>query len=336
MKAETVRVTSEEINKFKIPSSSNKVLIHSVVKNTEATTSQGIIKIASTEIDWNPGDHVSRTGVIKAVPRDITYRRNDGSSLAWETDIEVYVGMTVWYDYMDSLNCVTYITETGDEYKMIDYASLYVGIVPVGKEYDGYIDKEYHSKSKSGDYWVVPLNGYVLFNKVNKNRNLTTDIIVNEKSDGYKGEVAYVGRPLKAYDLEDGDSLDIQRGDICLFQHDYEVMLEHPAYATFDNGTPYKRLQRKVINLVWRNDDVIVPNGRVLVEEQETIKTTSQGIEYIKPRLSVGRSKVLMTGIDGINVGDEVFFDANNGMTINVNGDRVKLLKSRDIHASIS
>lgn len=335
MKAETIKITSREIERFKIPSSSNKVLVKTTVKNTEETTSTGIIKISKTEIDWSPGDHVSRVGIVASVPRSITYRRNEGSTLAWETDIEVYKGMQVWYDYLNSLNCVTYITENGDEYKMLDYASLYVGIVPVGKEYEKYIDNTYHNKCKSGKCWVVPLNGYVLFNQINKQRNLTTGIEVKDVSDGYKGEVMYTGRPLKAYDLEDGDTVDIQRGDVCLFQHNYEVMLENPAYATFDGGTPYKRLQRKIINLVWRGDEIIVPSGRVLVEEQHYMKSTSQGIEYIKPKLSVGRSKVLLSGVDGIDIGDEVFFDSENGMTLNVNGQTVKLLKVRDIHASV-
>ena len=329
-KLEIYKLKEREILSMSIPNGNNRVLLKTIEKNTEATTPSGILKISPTETDWNEANHASRWGEVVAFPHKLRYDPHDGSSLAWDTEVEVYKGMVVWYDYLDSLNCVTYFDEHGSEYKLIEYGNLYVGIIPVGMKTDK-IDIRYHTKTEDKSHWVIPLNGYILFKKINKKPMTVTDIYIPDKNDPSKGIVKYISIPNKSYSSGNEDHIDLEEGDVCIFSHNYEVMLEHPTYAVFDGGRQYKRLQRRNVELVWRDDEIIIPKNRILIRQHPATLVTDYGLKLMRTNKTYNNGTVIISSFKEIKKDDEILFSKGSGRIIEWRGKTYRLLNISNV-----
>lgn len=297
---------------MKIPYGSNKVLIQTLEKNTEQTTPSGIIKISATDTDWDHATHADRWGKVIHVPSGLKYDRFDGGALAWYTDIEVAEGMLVWYDYLNSLNCTVLLDEDESEYRLIEYGNLYVALVPVGSIYEEFVDKDIHGLNNTKTDWVIPLNGYVLFERIDENAHTT--LWMPPKIDKTKGVVKYVGRRIMEYQNGKGDVIDLRPGDTVQFKDAYEVLLEDKTYSTFDGGVTYRRAQRNRVACAWRGDKIIVPSDCVLVDEQKEELETEMGIKLLKGLQKQSLGYVMEGG--GFDLGDQVIFIKGAGVLI--------------------
>jgi len=333
-KIEEFKLTEKQILSMTIPYGNNKVLIKTTEKNTEATTPSGILKISPTETDWNAADHASRWGEVITFPKRLKYDPYDGSSLAWDTDVDIYVGMCVWYDYLDSLNCPTYFDEYNSEYKLIEYANLYVGIIPVDVMND-IVNPLYHTKTDDEKHWVIPLNGYCLFEKINRPPLTMSDIYIPDKNDPSSGIAKFIGKPNHAYGGSYNDDIDLMLGDKCKFSYNYEVFLEHPTYATFNGGKVYKRFQRKTIEFIERGDSLIMPKNRVLVLEHPEKLITDYGLKLFKEHTTHSHGTVLQSTCDEIDEATEILFTKGSGRLMEKDNQKLRLINISNVLAKV-
>ena len=327
-KEELFSVKKDEVLNFKIPFGTNRVLLKTTMQNVGSTTASGIIKSVATDIDWNPAVHASRWGEVVAFPSGLKFTDYDGTSLSWQTEIEIHKGMMVWYDYLDSLNSPTYVDEEGTEYKMIEYANLYVGLT----DNEEYVDKSCHSKTTDGKLWVVPLNGYILFTKVNKMQTNKIDLLLRQENDPSRGKARFISKPNKRYSDDYSDDLDVGVGDLCLFSYNYEVMLEDPYYAVFDGGNQYKRNQRRHIEMVWKGEEILIPKGRAIIRQDVDSRVTQGGVELMVTPTTHDTGEVLQSRIISLKEGDKILYSKGAGRLIDYKGERVRLIKEGNVY----
>lgn len=307
---EKQKIYRSVLESIKMPPGSSKVLIKITDKTTDERTPSGIIKISEMETDWSPATHRNRTGTVMAVPKDPLPFKVGGDLSPWKTTVQISVGMTVWFDFM---NMDTYEDDEGAEYKLVNYCDIYVATAPVDHAHG----VRSIQKSVDGKEWVIPLNGYSLFERVYKKRRGRFDIFESEKVDRSKGIVKYVAKRNEAYEsgVED-DHVDLQVGDNVQFSVVPEVMLEDPAHLRFDSGRMYRRAQARNIDLVWRGDELVLPKGRILIKKIKDERVLPSGIILLRDNVKNHRGEVVISSIEGVNVGQEVTYPLKGGVPL--------------------
>jgi len=304
-----------------LPRVSNNVIIKTLFNNKEDTTASGILKAADLgELPesgqdgkqvYNPSDHANRWGEVIVVPESLWYDEDNKSGMQWETEIEVKPGMLVWYDYLTSLNGLTYYDENKTEYKVVPYEYLYV--------------------AKEGDR-IIPLNGYVLFERLHLKATSSLDVTTENKIDKDHGIVRYFGSKNKSYSIDVySDDLDLQDGDLVLFKHQYEVLLEDSLHAQFDGEKMYRRAQRKDIDVVFRGEELILTKGLLLVDAKSMDQKRASGIELIRSYEKTSTGIVLDSRSEVISKGMKVYYQPGSGRKIEHLGNEYRILVESQI-----
>lgn len=317
---EVYRVSQSEIESLRVPPGSRQVLIRIDSRNIDERTPSGIWTV--TDTDWQPAVHSDRTGTVIAVPKDpLPFNQIKGQDIMpWKTKVEISPGMKVWFDYLASENCVTYIDETETHYKLINYDDLYVATI----------------NNKSGSR-IVPLNGFHLFEIVYKEKTSEFDTS-DPKINTREGIVKYVAKNNELYTTEgEEDLVNLQTGDRVRFGPVPAVYLEDEAHCTFDGGTMYRRAQARNIDLVWRGDELILPRGKLLIK-QIPEKDHYRGNlilppKYVNKRSDIKnhRGEVLVSSVHEAPPGAVVKYIIGAGALIDYKGDKCRVLKSAEI-----
>ena len=204
---EKEKVYKSILEKVKIPPGSTKVLIKIMEKTTDERTPSGIFKISEMDADWNVSAHRNRTGVVMAVPKDPLPFKVGGDLSPRKTTVQISVGMTVWFDFMDT---ETYEDEDGVEYKLVEYSSIYVATVPRCEEEDFWFSQ----KSTDGKEWIIPLNGFHIFDRVFHEPKSKFDIHITRRVNNKEAIFKYVAVNNAAYETgEEEDHVTLEPGD---------------------------------------------------------------------------------------------------------------------------
>ena len=312
MSTERVYLEKDEISQLKIPIGSKSVIIKILRKNAESETPSGILKISPTELDWNPAMHSDRTGLVVAVPSRLPF--NVGrDEMPWKTHVQIAVGMTVWFDFLASENCVTYIYE-GYDYKVLDYDNLYVATL---------------------NEKIIPLNGFSLFERVYHKPINKFDKISETQVDETKGIVRYVAEKNEAYESgASEDHIDLQPGDEVLFGRVPCVMLEDEAHCVFDGGKMYRRSQSRNVEMLWRDGELIMPNNRMLVKQIPDDVFYKPKLDLILPEaylhrrtdVKCHRAEVILSSLKEVPVGSIVKYIRGGGALMDYKGEAHRIL----------
>ena len=227
-----VKVSQEEVDNMVMNPYSNCVLVK--VKIEERTTASGILldftdgavieQLAGNKEEYSTylADAERISGELVRIP-DRLYPDDD--YLPWHSDIECELGDTVYFDYYDSINSVTFAV--GDcEYRVLPYSALYV--------------------AKRGNK-IIPLNGYNIFEDIREKKK--SDLEIESKVAELKGRCIYVATPVRFCNPKQTDDMELEVGDIVEFRKGFKkVFLERQWYfATFDESKLYFRAHRKDI-----------------------------------------------------------------------------------------
>jgi len=318
-------VLKRTLESIKIPPGSRKVLVKILEKTIDQATPSGIYKISPTDTDWNPAKHRNRWGVVLAAPKRPLPFKVKGDLMPWSTKVQITPGMTVFFDFM---NTQTYNDEEGSEYKLVDYDSLYVATFPrVDDEELGWAHK-----STDGTEWIVPLNGFCLFERIYKKQRGTLDIFETHKIDRRRGIVKYVAEKNVTY--EDGmsaDHVDLKVGDEVVFSSVPEVMLEDETYCVFDGGRMYRRAQARNVDLIWRNRELILPTGKVLLKQIPDETVTPSGIILQKPNVKNHTGEIILSSVHEIKEKDVVLYIKGAGVKLEYKGEDCRVVKEGEI-----
>jgi len=263
--------------------------------------------------------------MVMAVPRHELPFKKKADLMPWKTRIQLSVGMTVLFDFMRT---ETYYDEFGDEYKLVDYDSCYVATFPrVGDE-----DIKWAHKSTDGTEWILPLNGFHLFERVYKKQRGSLDIFESEKVDRRKGIVKYTAVNNEDYETPgQSDHVELQVGDEVQFSVVPEVMLEDEAYCEFDQGRMYRRAQARNIDLVWRNGELILPQGKCLVRQIKDEEITPAGIILLKKHVKNHRGEVVLSSLQGVKKGDVIKYVQNGGSPLKYKEEDLRVLNENHV-----
>ena len=248
--------------------------------------------------------------------------------MPWKTTVEIKVGMKVWFDFMDM---ETYEDEEGGEYKLVDYASIYAASFTKAP---WLTDEEALNlqTSTDGTEYIIPLNGYTLFERVHKKQRGRFDVFETEKVDTKRGIVRYVAKNNRGYeDGETTDHVELEVGDEVQFNTVPEIMLEEKEYCTFDGGRMYRRAQARNIDLVWRNGDLILPKGRVLLKRHWEDKRTKSGIWLPRPNVKTHKGEIIVSSVDEAPVGSFVRYVMNAGRLLDYNGEKHRVVSDKQL-----
>ena len=291
-------------------------MIKTLARNVDARTPSGIWKI--TDTDWNENVHVDRWGEVVQIPRDpLPFKRlvqgqPPADKMPWVTSVQIKKGDLVWYDYLNSLNCVTYIDEEKSEYKLIDYENCYVAT-----------DKDAN---------IIPLNGFHLFERIYKEQTGNFDIFEEYKIDRSRGIVKYVAENNEAYELSsDEDPFDLQVGDEVKFGPVPEVMLEDEAHCHFDGGKMYRRAQARNISLVYRDGELILPRRWAMLKQIPNEEVTESGIILPKDEIKNQRGDILLSAIPEVKEGEKVVYIKGAGILYNHEGVQTRIVQDNHI-----
>jgi co-chaperonin GroES (HSP10) len=231
------RVDKEMLNEMVLSAHSNMVLIRVPDFNKERVTKSGIILDVNPDtqyFDQGTGSHMADLarviGIVEKVPPSLL---PDGDILPWKTTMDLLVGDTVWFDYMDGLNATSFIIGD-DEYLLIPYASCYIAIR----------DSRFEN--------IICLNGYILFKDV----LLPDDGFSPErKIDPLKGKIHAIGNPVEHtldYWTED---IEVAVGDHVEFRKKFpKVYLERQKY--------FQQLDKKLFR--GQRKDIVFNYGKNL------------------------------------------------------------------------
>jgi len=315
------KITKRDIDLLNIPPGSRIVLIRIDNKNVDARTESGIWKIAETDTDWNKSVHSDRVGTAMKVPKDPLPFEVGRDFMPWKTKVEVSEGMTVWFDFLASENVDVYIDEDDVEYKLVDYSDIYVATLPRFENEDFGLQE-----STDGKEYIIPLNGYHLFETVEVERKGKYDISPSRIDPGY-GIVKYLAKNNTQYENNmSEDHLDLQVGDKVRFGNVPAVYLEDEMHCTFDGGRMYRRSQVRNVEMLWRKGEIILPKGKVLIRQKEDENITPTGIILSKPNVKSHTGEVVISSNDDIVVGSCIKYIKGSGKLIDFKGEKCRIL----------
>jgi hypothetical protein len=207
------KIDKEELDQMFLSGYSNMVMIKIPNFNKERTTEAGVILDVNPDIQYFDDSNSSHMadlarviGIVEKVPPGLL---PDGDMLPWHTTMDLQIGDTVFFDYMDSLHATSFIVGE-DEYRLIPYASCYIA----------YRDSQSENP--------ICLNGYILFEDVLKPDD---GFSPHREVDPLKGKVYAIGEPVEhclAYWTED---IDVGVGDYVQFRKKFpKVYLERQKY----------------------------------------------------------------------------------------------------------
>ena len=301
-KPKKYNMTDAEVSDMKLISA-NRVLVCITQKNVDRVTPSGILMVSPTDTDWQPEVHADRWGEVVQIPNQLKREKTH----LWNTDIDIQVGDTIWWDMMVSENADTITTET-NTYLLLDYFSLHV--------------------VKRGDK-VIPLNGYSMFTLVS-DESKSEFAIKTGKKDARYGTLKYKAEINEYYfdELTDDDS--VQVGDKCIFRNP-PVLLESEYHAVFDGKEQYRISQ--LYNIVaYVRDDKLYPTVNHVIIEPDIPTHTKRGIEIPAPfRKPSGYGRVYDSGYHEIKDGDEVFYPPPACVTIEHDNKKLHIIHYNSI-----
>lgn len=220
-----IKTSQEKVDRMIVNDYSNSVIVK-VDMAGERTTKAGIIIDFTPDIQWENDTHIADAERIKGEVYTVpTKLYPDDDYLPWYTEVEIRKGDTVYFDYMDSINSVTFVV--GDyEYRVLPYSALYVAV--------------------RGEQ-IIPLNGYNIFEDVMEEKKSDLDVIA--RVHHLKGKCMHVAGPIQWCNKKISDDIELDVGDIVEFNQNFKkVPLERRWYfASFDEDKLYFRAQRKEI-----------------------------------------------------------------------------------------
>lgn len=306
------KLKRKEIESLRIPPGSRKCLIKTLSRNVDERTKSGIWMISETETDWNEGAHVDRWGELISAPTHLPFEIG-ADLMPWLTKVQVAKGMKVWYDYMASLNTIVYIDEDESEYRLIDYDCLYVATCPRGSE----TKKCGIQKSTDGREYIIPLNGFHIFERIYHEPKSKFDIHITKKVNNREAIVKYVATNNEAYETgAEEDHVRLEPGDRVVFCVIPSVMLESEEHCHFDGGRMYRRAQARNIDLVWRDGKLILPKGRILIKKLRDEIELESGVILLKPNVRNHMGVVVVSSIEGVEVGQTVTYPLKGGVPL--------------------
>jgi len=212
---------------------------------------------------------------VYKVPKALYFNPDDPLSMDWETEMELQVGDMVWFSIMESKNSPEILCEK-TLYKSIPYADMYVAkrrgwafnvvnlpshispkdVIKAWNESGQFIYK--YNKANQPEITaltptVIPLNGYVLCERLFKPQISPLDALSENMIDNTRGRVKFVGTPPEAYLRESYCHIDdIRVGDGVMFDNPAVVFLleRTKALATFDGDNLYWVIPRRRISLI--------------------------------------------------------------------------------------
>jgi co-chaperonin GroES (HSP10) len=237
--------------------------------------------------------------------------------------------MLVWYDFLASANCQEFVDEEGSEYKLIDYENLYVATIPYCKSYFGKYPLQLSTDKKE---YVLPLNGFHIFERVYGEKINKFDIHSEKRVEKRLGIVKYVATNNWAYENgTEHDHVVLKQGDKVRFSTVPEVMLEDDAHCHFDGGRMYRRAQARNIDLVWRGDELILPKGKILISQIPDEEITPGGIILLKSQVKNHTGEVIISSSEQVEVGQEIYYIKGSGEKIEHEGKEVRVLNEGQI-----
>lgn len=229
------RIDERTLKEMTLSAHSNMVLIKVPDFKKERVTKSGILLDVNPDVqyfDQGEGSHMADLarviGVVEKIPPALL---PDGDILSWHTPMDLNVGDTVWFDYMDGMNSTSFVIGD-DEYRLIPYSSCYIA----------------YRESQIGK--PICLNGYILFEDVMQPKDKLEHI---DKVDPLKGKIYAIGDPVEhtlAYWTED---IEVEEGDIVEFRKKFpKVYVERQLY--------FQQLDRKLFR--GQRKDIVFNYGK--------------------------------------------------------------------------
>ena len=249
--AETQRIelTEEQFAKGELVFPANHVIVEMTHNNDYAKSKGGIIVGLADRATYAEGknslgaDMQEVWGTVVKLPPKLNFDKEDPNSMDWDTDMELEIGDLVWFGIIESANCSEIVV--GERlYKIIPYEDLYVA-------------KRLNPPRIKGIDKIIPLNGFVLCQTLNRRKISDLDVISEGHIDTTRCIVRFVGKPNKQYKVESYvDFEDLQPGDeLLLSPRTPFLYLERKKYlSSFDGDNLYIVIPRRKISMLLKRD----------------------------------------------------------------------------------
>jgi hypothetical protein len=232
------KLSKEEFERAEIPS--NHVAVELLRLEENATTHGGIYMGYNVDETWeddnetHPADIASICGIVRKVPHKLFYTP-DGQGLPWDTDMELQVGDTVWFNIIESLNSVEFAVDKA-YIRIIPYQDCYCAKRRIPDPqwiYSNYFIGVEHFLEK-----VIMLNGYCLLEQVRLPKLSDLDVTSEDHVYEDRGIIRYLGTPNRTYTVSKyQDNTELKVGDMAFIRPGYKpFLLERRGYfAQFDS-----------------------------------------------------------------------------------------------------
>ena len=219
--------------------SRDRIIIHDKITNIKPVLNRVLVKVGKVDnnkssnglylgdSEWDKSGHLNRRGEVIRLPSKLWFAREFGFGIQWGTEMEVEEGDIVYFGIMSVYDAPA-IIDDGVVYLLIQYHDLLFSL--------------------RGNK-VIPLNGYVLIEKVDEKVKQSSLILdFNKKQDKKRGIVRYIGKPNSYYDSGMCDSIGFDVGDEVDLMMINFTFLEDKRYRTFEKNIGY--VQRRWIRSV--------------------------------------------------------------------------------------
>jgi co-chaperonin GroES (HSP10) len=304
------KFTKEQVDSVDLVHNSNKVLIKIEERNIEKKTDSGIIMVAQTDTDYNPAVHSDRYGVVYAVPPSLRFDKSP-LGMMWKTEVELRVGDEVWFDYINSENCVVLECDDGNDYKMIDYENIYVAKV---------------------DGQLLPINGYCLFTDYLFKAESRFDPKDGEVDKRY-GYVEHLAHPIEEYQTQTfKDGIVLEEGQKVMFGHRAQhYYIEEQRYMGLDKM--FRPVQRRNVAAIMDGDIIEeLADGMIMVEPNlEKILPSGIIVPTFRKDIPHFKSKVVKSNNPEVEEGEWVLCPKHSPLKYVEEDVEYFLLTSEDI-----
>jgi len=93
----------------------------------------------------------------------------------------------------------------------------------------------------------------------------------------------------------------------------------------------YRRAQARNISLVYRNGELIIPRGRVLLKHVPNEKVTKSGIILPKEEIKNQKGDILLSSVPEIKEGDRVIYIKGAGVKYDHEGVATRIIQEHQI-----